>query len=109
MSDVKRYDAVHIRYEENNIRYGEGCEVEMVTASDYDACASRLHEVAVACANAEQERDTLRALLAGVCDYADGLLCEVNSAWAYGGSTGPNAVHEDADYLAARAALEIKP
>ncbi|MDV5861334.1 hypothetical protein QM298_10485 [Pseudomonas mendocina] len=34
---VKRYDAVHIRYEDNNIRYGEGCEVEVVTARDYDA------------------------------------------------------------------------
>ena len=34
---VKRYDAVHIRYEDNNIRYGEGCEVEVVTARDYAA------------------------------------------------------------------------
>ena len=34
---VKRYDAVHLRYEDNNIRYGEGCEVEVVTASDYAA------------------------------------------------------------------------
>lgn len=34
---VKRYDAVHIRYEDSNIRYGEGCEVEVVTARDYDA------------------------------------------------------------------------
>ena len=33
-SEVKRYDAVHIRYEDNNIRYGEGCEVEVVTAAD---------------------------------------------------------------------------
>lgn len=32
---IKRYDAVHIRYEENNIRYGEGCEVEMVTLRDH--------------------------------------------------------------------------
>lgn len=37
MSEVKRYDAVHLRYEENNIRYGEGCEVEVVTATDYAA------------------------------------------------------------------------
>ena len=36
-SEVKRYDAVHIRYGENNIRYGEGLGVEMVTARDYDA------------------------------------------------------------------------
>ena len=36
-SEVKRYDAVHIRYEENNIRYGGGLGVEMVTARDYDA------------------------------------------------------------------------
>ena len=35
--EVNRYDAVHIRYEDNNIRYGEGCEVEVVTARDYDA------------------------------------------------------------------------
>lgn len=33
---VKRYDAVHIRYGDNNIRYGEGLGVEMVTARDYD-------------------------------------------------------------------------
>ena len=36
-SEVKRYDAVHLRYEDSNIRYGEGCEVEVVTASDYAA------------------------------------------------------------------------
>ena len=36
MREVKRYDAVHIRYGENNIRYGKGLGVEMVTASDYD-------------------------------------------------------------------------
>jgi len=36
-SEVKRYDAVHLRYEDCNIRYGEGCEVEVVTASDYAA------------------------------------------------------------------------
>lgn len=35
--EVKRYDAVHIRYEDSNIRYGEGCEVEVVTARAYDA------------------------------------------------------------------------
>ncbi|WP_374378928.1 hypothetical protein [Pseudomonas fluvialis] len=37
MREVKRYDAVHLRYEDSNIRYGEGCEVEVVTASDYAA------------------------------------------------------------------------
>ena len=37
MSEVKRYDAVHIRYEDSSIRYGEGCEVEVVAAYDYDA------------------------------------------------------------------------
>lgn len=35
-TEVKRYDAVHIRYGDNNIRYGEGLGVEMVTARDYD-------------------------------------------------------------------------
>lgn len=52
-SEVKRYDAVHIRYGENNIRYGEGLGVEMVTARDYDA----LHA----------EAEALR-LLAAECD-----------------------------------------
>lgn len=42
MSDVKRYEAVHLRYEENNIRYGEGCEVEVVLASDYAALEDEL-------------------------------------------------------------------
>ena len=50
--DVKRYDAVHIRYGENNIRYGEGLGVEMVTARDYDA----LHA----------EAEALRAALLGI-------------------------------------------
>ena len=36
-SEVTRYDAVHLRYEDSNIRYGEGCEVEVVTATDYAA------------------------------------------------------------------------
>lgn len=36
MKDAKRYDAVHLRYEDSNIRYGEGCEVEVVAAYDYD-------------------------------------------------------------------------
>ena len=53
--------------------------------------------------------EELRALLSGVCDYADGLLCEVNHSANYCGSTGPDAVHEDADYMAARAALQAKP
>ena len=51
MSEVKRYDAVHIRYEDNNIRYGEGCEVEVVTARDYDALRAE---------NAELKRDAVR-------------------------------------------------
>ena len=54
MREVNRYDAVHIRYEDNNIRYGEGCEVEMVTARDYDA----LHAEAEAL---RAENATLRA------------------------------------------------
>lgn len=36
MSEAKRYEAVHLRYEDSNIRYGEGCEVEVVAAYDYD-------------------------------------------------------------------------
>ena len=42
MSDVKRYEAVHLRYNDNNIRYGEGCEVEVVLASDYAALEAEL-------------------------------------------------------------------
>lgn len=42
MSDVKRYEAVHLRYDDNNIRYGEGCEVEVVLASDYAALEAEL-------------------------------------------------------------------
>lgn len=37
MSDVKRYEAVHLRSDENSIYYCEGCEVEVVRASDYAA------------------------------------------------------------------------
>ena len=45
-TEVKRYDAVHIRYEDNNIRYGEGCEVEVVTASDYAALEAECERLA---------------------------------------------------------------
>jgi len=44
MSEAKRYEAVHLRYEESNIRYGEGCEVEVVAAYDFDTLAQRLQE-----------------------------------------------------------------
>ena len=44
MSEAKRYEAVHLRYEESNIRYGEGCEVEVVAAQDFDTLAQRLQE-----------------------------------------------------------------
>lgn len=48
MKEVKRYDAVHIRYEESNIRYGEGCEVEVVTSYDYDTLLADRDELLVA-------------------------------------------------------------
>ena len=46
-SEVKRYDAVHIRYEDSNIRYGEGCEVEVVTAGDYAALEAECERLRV--------------------------------------------------------------
>lgn len=68
MSDVKRYDAVHLRYEDSNIRYGEGCEVEVVAAYDYDALAKTHNE-------AENDRDikaaNLKTLVDMVLDYKD--------------------------------------
>lgn len=57
-SEVKRYDAVHIRYEDNNIRYGEGCEVEVVTAADYE------REVRIAIAAGQRMQDKCDALQA---------------------------------------------
>ena len=51
----------------------------------------------------------LRALLSGVCDYADGLLIDVNRALDYGGSTGPELGHEDDDYRSARSLLQDQP
>ena len=56
MHEVKRYDAVHLRYEDSNIRYGEGCEVEVVTASDYAALEA---ENARLRADLEQSRDLI--------------------------------------------------
>lgn len=53
---VKRYDAVHIRYEDNNIHYGEGCEVEVVTAADYE------REVRIAIAAGQRMQDKCDAL-----------------------------------------------
>ncbi len=53
MSGVKRYDAVHIRYEDSNIRYGEGCEVEVVAAYDYDQLAAENNRLREALIKAE--------------------------------------------------------
>lgn len=102
--------------------------VRYVLASDYDRDTQalkveveRLGDECEGCpmATAEElriERDALRAqveamreLLTGVCDYADDLLTDVKRAWSYCGSTGADEVHKDADYLAARAALQAKP
>lgn len=67
MGDVKRYEAVHLRYDDNNIRYGEGCEVEVVLASDYErevrctiAAGIRMQDK---CAALEAELAKLRAEL----------------------------------------------
>ena len=62
MSGVKWY--VFFAYLDDDVAELDCHEVGdggWIGASDYDACSSRLHEVAVACANAEQERDELRA------------------------------------------------
>lgn len=72
MSDVKRYEAVHIRYEDSNIRYGEGCEPEMVAAYDYDALRA--------------QRDQLRQHKNDYMDAAEGtrkaLLAEIEALTA---------------------------
>jgi hypothetical protein len=48
------------------------------------------------------ERDSL---LRGLVEYADGLLSDVNNAWAYAGSTGTPETHKDDDYARAVALL----
>lgn len=129
MSGVKRWDHA-VRWEGMKIA-ASYMEIKSggkyVLASDYDRDMQALRDdYNEACADAmqvagklqalEAERDALRAqveamreLLAGVCDYADDLLTDVNRAWSYCGSTGADEVHKDADYLAARAALQAKP
>lgn len=37
MSEVQRFNAVHLRIDSNNFHFKEGCEIEVVAASDYDA------------------------------------------------------------------------
>lgn len=56
----------------------------------------------------KEERDELRAqlaereaLLRGLVEYADGLLSDVNDAWAYAGSTGTPESHKNEDYAKA--------
>jgi len=64
-SEVKRYDAVHLRYEDSNIRYGEGCEVEVVTASDHEREVQRAIAAGIRmqdkCAALEAECERLRS------------------------------------------------
>ena len=59
-TEVKRYDAVHIRYGDRNIRYGEGCEVEMVTALDYDALRAENAELKAELAALKANEDAYR-------------------------------------------------
>lgn len=83
MGEVKRYDAVHIRYEDHNIRYGEGCEVEMVAAQDYDALRAEtyLHEVRLADAYEAIERlRAENAELVAALESIDTLVSEVIGA-----------------------------
>ena len=68
MSEAARYDAVHLRYDDNNIRFGEGCKVEVVAAYDYDQLRSivvgqrqSLDIVADRLEAMRLERDALRA------------------------------------------------
>lgn len=81
-----------------------GCGIEQhsavryVLASDYDACASRLHEVAEVCAIAEQERDALRAQIEAMRE----LLRKVAPHFA--APPGLGRLHADID-----AALQAKP
>ena len=87
MGEVKRYDAVHIRYEDRNIRYGEGCEVEMVAAQDYDALhaenaslkADRDDQYNMK-VKAREQRDKVTALLKAKVVVPDGLLDRIDSA-----------------------------
>jgi hypothetical protein len=87
MSGVKRYDAVHIRYEERNIRYGEGCEVEVVAAYDYDrdtqALKAKLEDWEADANLLEAERDTLRTdnqRLREALEFASKSLAQVTSS-----------------------------
>ena len=64
MNDVKRYEAVHLRYDDNNIRYGEGCEVEVVLASDYAALEAERDVLDLLCQERFDELAMLKAELA---------------------------------------------
>ena len=87
MSEVKRYEAVHLRYDDNNIRYGDGCEVEVVLASDYATLEAELATVKkVAYGNMEllEENAKLRAELerrAAPDDHTEQALAMVPDGW----------------------------
>lgn len=57
---------------------------------------------------AEQRNAEQLKLIAGLVQYADNLLGDVNNAWSYAGSTGNPETHKDDDYAAA-VALIAKP
>lgn len=59
-------------------------------------------------AAAEQRNADHLKLIAGLVEYADNLLSDVNNAWSYAGITGNPETHKDDDYAAA-VALIAKP
>lgn len=59
-------------------------------------------------AAAEQRNADRLKLIAGLVEYADNLLSDVNNAWSYAGSTGNPEARKDDDYAAA-VALIAKP
>jgi septal ring factor EnvC (AmiA/AmiB activator) len=57
---------------------------------------------------AEQRNEDQLKIIAGLVEYANNLLANVNNAWSYAGSTGNPETHKDDDYAAA-VALIAKP
>lgn len=103
MSEVKRYEEVHLRYDDNNIRYGQGCEVEVVTASDYDR---ETQECIAAGIRMQEQRDAALA----ECEWLRGLLQQVRVAVNLDDTEYGLGKGEKADLVAKiNSALSAKP
>jgi len=102
-----REELAKVASERDKLRNGlesDMAEIDRIQ-SVHDAKFVQCRKLRVSLADAERRNSVHLKMIAGLVEYADGLLADVNNAWRYAGSTGDPEVHEDQDYAEAVALI----